>query len=174
MKQALETYRHLLKQVSECDEQVQKALAAVVIPGAGGAGNSGSSQSQGQRGGSQARKKKRFHRVKTGPSLKLDLTEELKRLCGVDLTQIIGLNVLSVLIISLGDRTGHEPVAQCQSVLFMAGAVPWKQDQWRQGARQPDGPCRQPSGHFAADLSSVHRQDAIRGWGSFIGGCGPA
>jgi hypothetical protein len=44
-------------------------------------------------------KRKRFHRVKTGPSLKVDLTEELKRLCGVDLTQIIGLNVLSVLII---------------------------------------------------------------------------
>src|SRR5213075_663175 len=38
-------------------------------------------------------------RNKTGPSLKLDLTEELKRLCGVDLTQIIGLSVLSVLII---------------------------------------------------------------------------
>src|SRR6185436_4882063 len=44
-------------------------------------------------------KKKRFHPHKTGSGLKRDFTEELKRICGVDLTQILGLNVLSVLII---------------------------------------------------------------------------
>jgi transposase len=99
LKQALETYRHLLKQVSECDEQVQKALAAVVIPERVEPDIPAPENPKAKEADSDKPKKKRFHRVKTGPSLKLDLTEELKRLCGVDLTQIIGLNVLSVLII---------------------------------------------------------------------------
>jgi transposase len=94
----LETYRHLLKQVVECDEQVQKALAAVVIPERLEPETPAPANPKAKEAEAKP-KKKRFHRVKTGPSLKLDLTEELKRLCGVDLTQIIGLNVLSVLII---------------------------------------------------------------------------
>jgi transposase len=98
LKQALETYRHLLKQVVECDEQVQKALAAVVIPERLEPETPAPANPKAKEAEAKP-KKKRFHRVKTGPSLKLDLTEELKRLCGVDLTQIIGLNVLSVLII---------------------------------------------------------------------------
>ena len=44
-------------------------------------------------------KKKRFHHRKGGTGLKRDLSLELKQLCGVDLTQVIGLNVLSVMII---------------------------------------------------------------------------
>jgi transposase len=99
LKQALETYRHLLKQVRECDEQVQKALAAVVIPERVEPESPAPENPKAKVADSDKPKKKRFHRVKTGASLKLDLTEELKRLCGVDLRQIIGLNVLSVLII---------------------------------------------------------------------------
>jgi transposase len=99
LKQSLETYRHLLKQVGECDEQVQKALAAVVIPERAEPNIPAPENPKAKTADGDKPKKKRFHRVKTGPSLKLDLTEELKRLCGVDLTQIIGLNVLSVLII---------------------------------------------------------------------------
>jgi len=32
LKQALETYRHLLKQMGECEQEIEKALAEVVIP----------------------------------------------------------------------------------------------------------------------------------------------
>jgi len=99
LKQALETYRHLLKQVSECDEEVQKALAAVIIPQRVEPETPAPANPTAKEIDPERPKKKRFHRVKTGPSLKLDLTEELKRICGVDLTQVIGLNVLSVLII---------------------------------------------------------------------------
>lgn len=99
LKQALETYRHLLKQVSECDEQVQKALAGVVIPEAVELETPAPANPKAKEADPKQGKKKRFHRLKTGPGLKLDLTQELKRLCGVDLTQVIGLNVLSVLII---------------------------------------------------------------------------
>jgi transposase len=37
--------------------------------------------------------------VKAGTGLQRDLSKELERLCGVDLTQVTGLNVLGVLII---------------------------------------------------------------------------
>ena len=96
LKQALETYRHLVGQVAQCDAQVEQALAAVVIPERiepeePAPKNPASKPAP--------RKPKRFHHRKTGTCLKQDLTEELKRVCGVDLTQVIGLNVLSVLII---------------------------------------------------------------------------
>jgi transposase len=99
LKQSLETYRHLLKQVVQCDDQVEKALAAVVIPEQKEPETPAPKNPKAKDPSEAKPKKKRFHRNKTGPSLKKDFSEELKRLCGVDLTQIIGLNVLSVLII---------------------------------------------------------------------------
>jgi transposase len=96
LKQALETYRHLVKQVAMCDEQVEKALAAVVIPERP---EPESPAPPNPKGREEPPRKKRFHHRQTGTSLKRDLTDELKRICGVDLTQVIGLNVLSVLII---------------------------------------------------------------------------
>jgi transposase len=97
LKQALETYRHLVQQVAQCDGQVEKALAAVVIPERAEPGTPAPKNPKAKE--SAQPRKKRFHHRQTGTSLKRDLTEELKRLCGVDLTQVIGLNVLSVLII---------------------------------------------------------------------------
>ena len=96
LKQALATYRHLLKQMEECDAQVEKALAAVVIPEPKEAREPAPANPKAKE---QPAQKKRFHHRKGGTGLKRDLGEELKRLCGVDLTQVVGLNVLGVLII---------------------------------------------------------------------------
>ena len=97
LKQSLETYRHLLKQVSECDGQVEAALAKVVIPPPVEPESPAPKNPPAK--ASSTRKKKRFQPRQHGPSLKRDLTKELQQICGVDLTQIIGVNVLSVLII---------------------------------------------------------------------------
>jgi transposase len=97
LRQALETYRHLLKQVVECDLQVEKALSAVVIPEYVQPESPAPKNPKAKEAAKT--RKKGFHHRKTGTSLKRDLTEELKRICGVDLTQVIGLNVLSVLMI---------------------------------------------------------------------------
>jgi transposase len=97
LQQGLETYRHLVKQVAECDGRVEKALAAVVIPEVAKPEGPVPKNPEGK--DTAKAKKKRFHQRKTGPSLKRDLTKELQQLCGVDLTQVVGLNVLSVLII---------------------------------------------------------------------------
>jgi len=96
LRQGLGTYRHVLGQVTECDEEIQKRVQQLKapeypVPEGPVPPNPKATETP--------RKKKRFHRNKTGHSLKLDLTAELTRLCGVDLTQIVGLNVLSVLTI---------------------------------------------------------------------------
>jgi hypothetical protein len=85
--------------VAECDERVEQALAAVVIPEPREPEGAIPQNPKAKEELQPKPKKKRFHPHKTGSGLKRDFTEELKRLCGVDLTQIIGLNVLSVLII---------------------------------------------------------------------------
>jgi transposase len=99
LKQGLETYRHLLGQVVECDQQIEKALAAVKIPPAVAPTSPAPQNPQAKAADAAKPKKKRFHLIKTGPSLKKDLSAELTRICGVDLTQITGLNVLGVLMI---------------------------------------------------------------------------
>jgi len=96
LRQALENYRHLIGQLSRCDEQVEKALAQVVIPepkepAPEAPKNPAATQ--------QTRKPKFYYIRKAGSGLKRDLKAELERICGVDLTQVIGLNVLSVLIV---------------------------------------------------------------------------
>lgn len=99
LRQALESYRHFLKQVLECDAQIEQALAKVVIPEHKEPENPAPKNPKAKEPTETQPKKQRFHRNKTGHGLKKDLTEDLKRICGVDLTQIIGLKVLSVLII---------------------------------------------------------------------------
>lgn len=96
LQQARDTYRHLADQISQCDRQIEQALAQVVIP----------ERPQPEEplppnptAAEKPRKKKRFKPGKAGTGLKKDLGEELKRICGVDLTQIMGINVLGVLII---------------------------------------------------------------------------
>jgi transposase len=96
LKQALETYRHLLKQMGDCEQEIQEALAEVLIPEAPPTAPSAPPNPPAN---PKARKKKGFHQVKAGTGLQRDLSKELERLCGVDLTQVTGLNVLGVLII---------------------------------------------------------------------------
>ena len=99
LRQALETHRHLLKQALECDEQIKKLLVEMEPPEHQAPEAPVPPNPKAADEGQTKSKKKRFHRNKTGASFKLDLTEELKRLCGVDLTQMIGLSVLSVITI---------------------------------------------------------------------------
>jgi transposase len=96
LRQSLETYRHVLKQLEQCDQEVEKALAEVVLPEPVEPPEPAPKNPQAK---AQPKPKKTFHRRKAGMGLKRDLRAELERLCGVDLTQVIGLNVLSVLII---------------------------------------------------------------------------
>ena len=97
LRQSLENYRHLLKQMENCEAKLEKALAQIVA-------NPVAVQQCDRPANPPARKRettkpKKFRILKAGTGLKRDVREELKRICGVDLTQVVGLNMLSVLII---------------------------------------------------------------------------
>lgn len=100
LRQALATYRHLLGQMEQCEKEIQEALAEVVIPLPEPAPDvAAAAPPPNPPARPEPRKKKKFHRVKAGTGLRRDLSGDLARLCGVDLTQLTGLNALGVLII---------------------------------------------------------------------------
>src|SRR2546423_857512 len=89
--QALENYRQLQRQIAQCDLSIEKHLAAIVerthpkqAPG----------QSAALPEGATAKASKQR---KAQDALELSLAGHLKRILGVDLTAIPGLNVLAVL-----------------------------------------------------------------------------
>jgi transposase len=96
LRQALETYRHLLAQMAVCDVEIQAALAKVIVPVVA---ESAEPAPPNPPASAEPKKKKRFHQRKGGTGLKRDLSAELARICGVDLTQVTGLNALGVMII---------------------------------------------------------------------------
>jgi transposase len=97
LEQSLQNYRHYLQQLKNAEVKIEQALAAVVIPERAQPEPPAPPNPAPRADGKG--KKKRFVCRKDGPSLKRDFTAELQRICGVDLTQVVGLNVLSVLII---------------------------------------------------------------------------
>jgi transposase len=89
--QALENYRQLQQQIAQCDLSIEKQLAALAArtPPKQTASQSASLAEGGTAKGSKRRK---------APGvLELSMAGHLKRLLGVDLTAIPGLNVLAVL-----------------------------------------------------------------------------
>ena len=96
LKQALETYRHLLEQMRICDLEIEGVLAKVTVAQTA---PSEEPKPKNPQPAATPQKKKVFVNRKAGTGLKKDLTSELTRICGVDLTQIIGVNLLGALII---------------------------------------------------------------------------
>src|SRR5262249_51800013 len=97
-RQSLENYRHLLKQMDCCEAELEKALAKVI------ANPTTIEESERPKNPPATKreakpKKKKFRILKAGTGMKRDVRTELTRICGVDLTQVVGLNMLSVLLI---------------------------------------------------------------------------
>lgn len=96
LRQSLENYRHLLKQIEGCDAEIEKVLGRVVV---NPAIVPETERPKNPPAAADPKKKKKFKQRKHDTGLKRDLSGELARICGVDLTQVIGLNVLGVLIL---------------------------------------------------------------------------
>jgi transposase len=94
LKQVVEGYDFYRKQIAECDEQLQKYLAE--LPD--GKGSTVSKvASEGVSPGSKKKRRKRKSGRKNDPSFNLE--GELKRIFGVDLTSIDGINILTSQVI---------------------------------------------------------------------------
>lgn len=98
LRQSLENYRHLLRQMETCDRELEKTLAKVLVNPAS-VSEEERPQNPPAAQPKAGKKKKKFKKLKSSTGLKRDLTAELTRICGVDLTKVIGLNVLGVLIL---------------------------------------------------------------------------
>ena len=92
LQQGRQTYQWVQKQIEQCDVKLEKVLQEVK--------SNPAVVSEEQRPpnpvGTVSQKKKR---KAGGNAPKQDFTAELQRICGVDLTQVVGLNVLSVLML---------------------------------------------------------------------------
>jgi hypothetical protein len=104
--QALQTYRQLQQQIAQCDVAIDKHLATMG-DGVGPKQASGPSGPVPQEVAAAKPNKRR----KPQTALELSLAGQLKRILGVDLTAIPGLNVLAVLTLLERDRHQHEQVA---------------------------------------------------------------
>jgi transposase len=96
LKQSLASYRALQNQILECDTAMEKVLEQVAVnpsavPEADRPKNPAAT--------AEAGKKKKRKKPSRGNAPRQDLTAQLQRICGIDLTRLVGFNVLSVLII---------------------------------------------------------------------------
>jgi transposase len=96
--QSLEAWRFCHRQIEDCDKQIEAMLAswesAQPNPEQSNASDVCETNPPAQ---SPARKKARQSRRRNAP--KFDVAGQLKRICGIDLTQAAGLQILSVLVI---------------------------------------------------------------------------
>jgi transposase len=95
LQQAREAYRFFHGQIAALDQQVEALLPQIVtappaLPE--------SQRPQNPQAAPDAQRPRRKQKKK-GNAPALDFTEELTRICGVDLTRVVGFNLLSVLIL---------------------------------------------------------------------------
>ncbi len=96
LRQALEGWQFYQKQIEQCDERIHKALAA--IPTAAPVTRAAPPKSVPTDPRATATKRaKRPLKGHNAPTL--DFTQAVVRICGVDLTKVCGLNLLSVLML---------------------------------------------------------------------------
>ena len=119
VEQALQSYRHLQQQIAQCDLAIEKQLASM--------GQSVRPQPAAEPSGPvppEAVAAPPSRRRKAPPAQEVSLAGHLKRILGVDLTTIPGLNVLAVLTLRERDRHQHEQVAPRESLCLLAGLKP--------------------------------------------------
>jgi len=101
LRQSVEAYDFIQKQMAECDQRLQTLLAE--LPAREGEAPGGAAPAAGK----PARKKRAGQKQKNVP--RFDLHAELERVCGVDLTSIDGINVMTAqtIVAELGTDFSH-------------------------------------------------------------------
>jgi len=95
LQQSLQSYRALQRQMMECDLAMEKVLEQVAVNPSAVPESDRPNNPVAEPTPEKEKRKKRTR----GNAPQKDLTAQLHRICGVDLTKVVGFNVLSVLII---------------------------------------------------------------------------
>jgi hypothetical protein len=98
LKQSLAGYRALQVQIVECDTAMEKVLEQVAVNPSAVPEPERPKNPVAAQTGEKKKPKKRTR----GNAPRQDLTAQLQRVCGVDLTRVVGFNLLSVLILISG------------------------------------------------------------------------
>jgi transposase len=92
LQQAVDSYHFVHRQIQECDRQLENYLASLPARTLDISARPEGAQEA-------TTKKKKKMKKPSGNEPKLELATELKRICGVDLTSIDGINVMTALTI---------------------------------------------------------------------------
>jgi hypothetical protein len=95
LKQSLDSYRALQAQIVDCDNAMEKVLEEVAVNPSAVPESERPKNPAALKPTGKEKKKKRTR----GNAPRQDLTAQLHRVCGVDLTRVVGFNLLSVLIL---------------------------------------------------------------------------
>jgi transposase len=95
LEQSLSAWQFYQKQMEQCDQRIEKALAA--IPKAAPALHPVPPKPAPTQTDLKPQRKKRLDSGNNAPTI--DFTEALRRICGIDLMKVCGLNLLSVLML---------------------------------------------------------------------------
>jgi transposase len=99
LRQNIEAWRFFQTQLADCDLQIEAALKAMASAEKAGAPPVPAKPVPAAVPGSEGAKKKRSRPLHGNNALTLDFSEQMRRICGVDLMKVCGLNLLSVLMI---------------------------------------------------------------------------
>ena len=99
LKQNMEAWRFFQGQLTDCDLQIESALKAMASAQKAAVPPAPPKHVPVAAPGSEGAKKKRSRPLHGNNALTLDFSEQMRRICGVDLMKVCGLNLLSVLMI---------------------------------------------------------------------------
>jgi len=99
LRQNIEAWKFYQQQMEACDQQIESALKAMASANNAEAPTAPPQPMPPAAPGGPGAKKKRQRPLHGNNALTVDLSEQIRRICGVDLMKVCGLNLLSVLML---------------------------------------------------------------------------
>jgi len=99
LRQNIEAWKFYQQQMGACDHQIEAALKAMASANKSSAPAAPPKPVPPAEAGSPGAKKKRQRPLHGNNAPKVNFSEQIQRVCGVDLTKVCGLNLLNVLMI---------------------------------------------------------------------------
>jgi len=99
LQQNIEAWKFYQQQMEKCDQQIEAALKAMPSAAPANVPPVPPKPVPPAQPGSPGAKKKRSRPLHGNNAPKLDFSEQIRRVCGVDLMKVCGLNLLSVLML---------------------------------------------------------------------------
>jgi transposase len=145
LQQAVDSYHFAHRQMQECDRKLEGYLASLPARLL-----ENPCRPEGTQEAAPKKKKTKQMKKPAGNQPQLELRTELKRICGVDLTSIDGIDVIVGINDCVRNRNGCEPVSGREPFCFVAGADARQRRHRRQEHRTQQEESEKPCGRGIA------------------------